>query len=186
MDEIKRINRRLEHRGRIVDFYCDTMVLPDGKEVEWDFICHRGAAAIVPVDADGRIIMVRQYRNAIERYTLEIPAGARNEEEDLKVTAMRELEEETGYHTDDAELLVDLFSTVAFCNERIAIYYTDKITFARKQLDEDEYVETERYTLDELIGMIYVGEIMDSKTVAGILAYKVKKTDVTYEPLLYK
>lgn len=178
MEDFKRIDRKLEHSGKIVDFYSDTIVLPDGKTTVWDFIEHKGAAAIVPVDEDGRIIMVKQYRNSIDRYTLEIPAGARNPGEDLKITAMRELEEETGYHTDDSELLIDLYTTAAFCNERIAIYYTEQLIPAKKHLDEDEYVEVERCTLEELIDKIFKGEIMDAKTIAAILAYKVKKQHI--------
>lgn len=176
VDEYKRIDRKLEHKGIIVDFYSDTMQLPDGREAIWDFIDHKGAAAIVPVDKDGNIIMVKQYRNAVEQYTLEIPAGSRDKDEDYKITAMRELEEETGWHTDDAKLLINLYTTVALCNEKIAIYYTEDLILSKKHLDEDEYVETESYTLNELVDMIFCGKIVDAKTIAAILAYKVKKS----------
>ena len=75
MEEIKRISRDLVAHGAIIDYYQDTMQIPNGHVARWDFIKHKGAAAVVPVDDQGRIIMVRQYRNALERYTLEIPAG---------------------------------------------------------------------------------------------------------------
>ena len=75
MEEIKRISRDLVAHGAIIDYYQDTMQIPNGHIAKWDFIKHKGAAAVVPVDDQGRIIMVRQYRNALERYTLEIPAG---------------------------------------------------------------------------------------------------------------
>ena len=175
MMDYQRINRRLEHKGRIVDVYTDTMKLPDGREAEWDYIDHKGASAIVPVDSDGKIIMVRQYRNAPERYTLEIPAGGLNRGEDRALAAMRELEEETGYRTEKVNHLLDLYTTVAFCNELISIYYTEDLVPSKQHLDEDEYVEVERYTLEELVAMILNGTIQDAKTISAILAYQAMK-----------
>ena len=92
-DEIRRIDRTLVHKGKIIDYYVDTMELPDGKQVEWDFIQHNGAAAVIPVTEDGRILMVSQYRNALERYTLEIPAGGLNPGEATDLAAARELDD---------------------------------------------------------------------------------------------
>ncbi len=172
MAEYERIGRKLIHKGKIVDFYEDTMKLPDGRTAEWDFIMHKGAAAIVPVDKDGKIVMVRQYRNACERYTLEIPAGGLNPEEDRKVAAARELEEETGYKAENVKHLLDLYTTVAFCNELISIYYTEEIYPSKQHLDEDEFVEVERHSVEDLVQMILNGTIQDAKTIAAILAYK--------------
>ena len=114
--QIKRLNRELLKQGAILDIYKDTMQLPNGKIEEWDFISHRkGAAAVVPVRADGKVLMVRQYRNAIERMTLEIPAGSRDSKtEDTKVCAARELEEETGYCSNNLTFLISLKTTVDF------------------------------------------------------------------------
>ncbi|MDK2808441.1 MAG: ADP-ribose pyrophosphatase [Clostridiales bacterium] len=175
MDTIQRIERKLIHKGAIVSFYEDTMRLPDGRCAKWDYLEHKGAAAIVAVDLEGKILMVRQYRGAVEKNTLEIPAGGRNEGEDFKVCAIRELEEETGFATKDAELLLELFTTVAFCDEKIAIYMTEDIVPSKQNLDEDEYVTIERYTLEELVNMILSGTIQDAKTISAILAYKAKK-----------
>jgi ADP-ribose pyrophosphatase len=174
MSEYKRVNRELQHKGVIVDFYNDTMQLPNGKLAVWDFINHKGAAAIVPVDKDGKIIMVRQYRNAVEEYTLEIPAGGLNAGEDMKTCATRELEEETGYRSTKVEHLIDLYTTVAFCNEKIGIYYTQELIPSKQNLDEDEFVNVERYSLDELVQFIFDGKICDGKTISAILAYKTK------------
>lgn len=174
MEEYKRINRRLEHKGKIVDFYTDTMQLPNGRTAEWDYIHHKGAAAIVPVAENGDIIMVRQYRNAPGRYTLEIPAGGLNENEDRKLAAARELEEETGYKAGKVEHLIDLYTTVAFCNELISIYYTTELTPSKQHMDEDEFVDVERHSLNDLVEMILNGTIQDAKTIAAILAYKSK------------
>lgn len=174
MDDYKRINRKLEHKGKIVDFYTDTMLLPDGRTAEWDYIHHKGAAAIVPVAENGDIIMVRQYRNAPERYTLEIPAGGLNENEDPMVAAARELEEETGFKAGKVEHLLDLYTTVAFCNELISIYYTNELIPSKQHMDEDEFVDVERHSLEALVSMILEGKIQDAKTIAAILAYKSK------------
>lgn len=174
MDEIKRIKRELVHEGVIIDVYTDYMQIPNGNTAKWDFIGHKGAAAIVPVDQDGNIIMVRQYRNAIEKNTLEIPAGGLNPGEDMKTCATRELEEETGYRSEHVEHLIDLYTTVAFCNEKIGIYYTKDLIPSHQHLDEDEYVSIETHTLEELVKMIFDGVIEDGKTIAAILAYKAK------------
>lgn len=175
MDDIKRINRELKHKGAIVDFYSDTMLLPNGHTAEWDFIYHKGAAAVVPVRDDGKILMVRQYRNALERDTLEIPAGAVNFVEEPKIEcAARELEEETGYRSENLELLINVNTTVAFCNEFIGIFVARDLIPSKQHLDEDEFLNVEAYDLDELIGMILRQEITDSKTMAALMAYKVK------------
>ena len=175
-DEVRRIGRELIHKGTILEYYVDTMELPDGKQAKWDFIKHNGAAAVVPVMADGRILMVSQYRNALERYTLEIPAGGLNpgESVDTSLAAARELEEETGYASEDLELLLSLHTTVAFCNEKIDIYVAKILVRTQQHLDEDEYLRVEAYTLTELQEMVLDRRIQDSKTIAALMAYKVK------------
>lgn len=128
----------------------------------------------MPVTEDGKILMVRQYRNALERYTLEIPAGGLNPGENTDVAAARELEEETGYASDDLELLISLRTTVAFCNEKIDIYVAKNLVKTHQHLDEDEFLNVEAYSLKELEDKIFRQEIEDSKTIAALMAYKVK------------
>lgn len=174
MDQkIKRINRELKFQGAILDFYTDTMELPDGKQEKWDFVSHRmGAAAVVPVLEDGRILMVRQYRNALDRETLEIPAGARNSKsEDTRICAARELEEETGYRSENLQKILSLKTTVAFCDEFIDVYLARDLKPGKQHLDEGEFINIEAYSLEELCQMISDGKLQDSKTVSGILAY---------------
>lgn len=175
MEEFKRLSRDLVAHGAILDYYQDTIQIPNGNIAKWDFIKHNGAAAVVPVDEKGRLIMVRQYRNALDRYTLEIPAGGlQSPEEPTKDAAARELSEETGYTSEHLELLISIRTTVAFCNEKIDIYVADQLVPGAQHLDEDEYVQVAAYTVEELTAKIYAGEIQDSKTVAAILAYKDK------------
>ncbi|MCM1046737.1 MAG: NUDIX hydrolase [Candidatus Gastranaerophilales bacterium] len=176
MEEIKRIKRDLVANGVILDYYQDTMQIPNGNVVKWDLIDHKGAAAVVAVREDGKLLMVRQYRNALERETIEIPAGGLNgREEPTDVAAMRELQEETGYVCDKVELLNSIYTTVAFCNEKIDIYLARGLKHPGSQhLDEDEYINVEAYTVEELKQMIFDCKIQDSKTICGILTYAAK------------
>ena len=170
---IKRLNRELIRRGAILNIYKDTMRLPNGEIEEWDYIEHRmGAAAVVAVPEPGKVLMVHQYRPALERMTLEIPAGSRDSvTEDTKVCAARELEEETGYRAGKLTKLLSLKTTVAFCNEFIDVYLAEELTKTQQHLDEDEFVEVESYTIEELKDMVLTQKIQDSKTVAAIMAY---------------
>lgn len=175
MAEYERLNRELIHKGAIIDYYQDTIRIPNGNIAKWDFIKHKGAAAVVAVKEDGKLLMVRQYRNALDRETLEIPAGGLNgEEEPTDVAAARELEEETGYAAGKMELLLSLRTTVAFCNEKIDVYVATDLKRSKQHLDEDEYLDVEAHDVEELLQMIYDCKIQDSKTVAAILAYKNK------------
>ena len=172
MEEYKRIKRELVAKGAIIDYYQDTMLIPNGNVAKWDFIDHKGAAAVVAVREDGKLLMVRQYRNALERETLEIPAGGLNgREEPTDQAAIRELEEETGYTCDHVELLVSIYTTVAFCNEKIDIYLARDLRPGHQHLDEDEYLNVEAYDLEELKRMVYEGKLQDSKTVCAIMTY---------------
>ncbi len=171
-EEFKRLNRELIYKGSIIDYYKDTIQVPNGNIVKWDFIGHKGAAAVVAVREDGKLLMVRQYRNALDRYTLELPAGGLNgADEPTEKAAARELEEETGYRCKSMELLIRIRTTVAFCNEKIDIYVARDLTPTQQHLDEDEFIHVEAYSVEELKEMIYTGKIEDSKTISGILAY---------------
>jgi len=174
MQHINRINRELKYSGTLFEVYSDTISIPNGNIAHWDFIKHKGAAAVIPITDDGKVVMVRQYRNALDRETLEIPAGGLNPDEPTRDAAARELEEETGYRSNDLELLITVATTVAFCNEKIDIYLARNLIQSKQNLDEDEFVEVEEYTVDELADMIYAGKINDSKTIAAIMAYKDK------------
>ena len=179
--EFKRIDRKLVYKGHIIDFYEDTVEVPNGNIVKWDFIGHKGAAAVVPVLDDGRILLVRQFRNAIDRYTWEVPAGGRNvlEDgtiEDYKLTAFRELEEETGYRTEMENLtfLVNLKMAIAYCEEQIDVYVAKALKPSKQHLDEDEFINVKAFSLAEIEQKIFAGEIQDAKTISCIMTYKAK------------
>ncbi len=172
---MKRINRKLKYQGSIIPVYSDTIELPNGKLVEWDYIDHLGAAAVIPVLDDGRILLVKQFRNTLDRITLEIPAGKKDVRDEPGIEcAARELEEETGYASDSLEWLINVCSWVAFTNEKIEIFVARNLTKTRQNLDEDEFVDVEAYTMEELRDKILDGTIEDAKTIAGLLAYESK------------
>jgi len=173
--EFKRLKRELVYKGSIIDFYKDTVQVPNGNIVKWDFIGHQGAVAVVPVTKEGKILMVVQYRNALDRDTLEIPAGGLNGmEEPPMIAAARELEEETGYRATKLEHLITIRTTVAFCYEKIDIYIATDLQKTAQNLDEDEFIQVKEYTVDELVTMILNGTIEDSKTISAIMCYKDK------------
>ncbi len=176
MEHVVVEKRNLIHEGAIVDVYQDEMLLPNGSRETWDYIEHRmGAACVLPVLDNGKIVMVKQYRHALDRYTLEVPAGSRDSKtEDTMICAKRELEEETGYQSDNITFLLSLKTTVAFCNESIDVYLATDLKPGKQHLDEAEDINVYEYELDELLDMIYAGKLQDSKTVSAILAYAVK------------
>ena len=167
-NSVIRLKRQLRYQGTILKIYEDT-VLANGHEAHWDFIHHDGAAAVLPVADDGKILMVRQYRNALDRDTLEIPAGKLDEPDEPKIEcAYRELEEETGYRTENMEYLMSVNTTVAFCDEAIDIFVARNLIPSKQHLDEEEW------ELPDLLELIYSGKMTDAKTVAAITAYAVK------------
>ena len=174
-EDVKRMGRELAYQGTVLKVYKDHMKFYNGNTEDWDFIHHDGAAAVIPVMDDGKILMVKQYRNALERDTLEIPAGKLDDpDEEGIVCASRELKEETGYSSDDLEWLLTIRTTVAFCDERIEVFVARNLIPGEQHLDEDEFVDVKAYKLEELKGMIFEGKIQDSKTMAAILAYESK------------
>ena len=173
--KLKRLKRELASRGKVLEFYRDTMELPDGKTEKWDFVHHTkgGGACVVPVLPDERILMIHQYRPMNDRETTELPAGAFDADDpDFAVTASRELEEETGYRCGKIRRLVRLDTAVAWCDERVEVYLAEDLEKVGSQkLDEAEEIRVEAIPVEELKRRSFAGEIRDAKTVAGILAY---------------
>ena len=170
--EIRRVKRELAYEGTVLKVYKDYMEFENGGSEVWDYIHHNGAAAVLPVLDDGRVLLVSQYRSSVDRDTLEIPAGKLDYiEEPMIACAGRELEEETGYKSDNLERLLTIRTTVALCNEKIDIYVAKDLKPSRQHLDEGEYVTVSAYTIEELKAKIFAGEIEDSKTIAAVFAY---------------
>lgn len=156
-------------RGLIFDVNRIHVTLPNGHESARDVIRHPGAVAVVALTDDGRICVVRQYRAALGRVTVEIPAGKLDPGEDPLACAKRELHEETGLVAERMAFLTSLATTPGFTDERIHLYMATGLSFGPANPDEDEFLNVDLVPLDELIDAVLDGRIEDSKTVCGAL-----------------
>ncbi|MBR1628638.1 MAG: NUDIX hydrolase [Lachnospiraceae bacterium] len=174
MGHVKVKKRDLMYAGTVIDVYKDVVVLPGGGFETWDYVEHRtGAAAVVPVVEKDKLLLVKQYRPSLKRYTWELPAGGRSPEEDFEATAKRELLEETGYDSNEFTHLMTLQTTPGYCNEKIEIYLaSDCYRVSEQSLDEAEDIEIKEWDVEVLLEMIYSGKLQDAKTVAGVTAYR--------------
>ena len=168
---LKRLDRQTVCKGAVLDFCRDTVELPDGRQEKWDFVHHRGGggACVVPVLPDGRILMIRQYRPAIGRETLELPAGGREDGESPARTAARELREETGYTAEEWIPLGDFHPAPAYSDEYISMYMARRLHAGRQALDADEFLDVIRIPLTELVEDVMAGRISDAKTQTAVL-----------------
>jgi ADP-ribose pyrophosphatase len=167
----------LLHRGRFLEFRVDTVERADGRRARRDIAVHPGAVAILAVDPEGRLLLVRQYRHPAGQALLEIPAGTLDRDpasgatEDPDVAARRELEEETGYRAAGWERLADFWTAPGFATERIFLYLATDLAPAgpdRLAPDEDEQLELVRIPWREAVGAAERGEIRDAKSLIGI------------------
>ena len=168
MDETILYTQRL-YDGRIIKLDLHEVRLPDGNHSKREVVTHPGAAAIVAVDADGKILLVRQFRIASGRILREIPAGTLNADEPPAQCAARELQEETGYKPGKLEPLTGFYPAPGYTTEFIHIYLATDLHESRLAADSDEFIEVDRVTLTEAIDMITRGEIEDGKTIIGLM-----------------
>ena len=155
--------------GRIFDVDRLKVELADGREAQRDVVRHPGAVAIVALTEDGRICLVRQYRTALDRVTVEIPAGKLSPGEDPLDCAIRELAEETGMVAEKMAFLTTIATGVGFCDELIHIYMATGLSFAESHPDDDEFINVDLVPLNELIDAVLDGKVEDAKTVVGAL-----------------
>ena len=171
------VERRLIHRGRYLEFRVDTIERADGSRGTRDVVGHPGAIAVLALDDDGRLLLVRQWRIPAERAMLEIPAGTLDVHdgvtEDPDVAARRELEEETGSRAGSWRKLAEFWTAPGFASELMHLYLATGLTSAagddRLTPDEDERLELSRVTVDEALTLVDRGEISDAKTILGVL-----------------
>ena len=166
----KRISREEIFKGVAMHLVRDEIMLPDGSKSVREISLHNGAAAVLPLLPDGRVIMVRQYRYAHERVMLEIPAGKLDTPDEPHLEgARRELLEETGAVAEKYTYLGSIAPSPALLNEVIHIYLAEGISIGESHPDEGEFLNVEYYSLEELYQMVMRGEITDSKTQIAIL-----------------
>lgn len=164
----RKLSSEMKFDGKLIKVTYDIAEV-NGKEAWREVVHHPGASAIVAIDEDNRIIMEKQFRYALNDYLLEIPAGKLDAGEDPLVCAKRELEEETGIIASEWISLGTIATSPGFCNEVIYLYVAKGLSKGEIHWDEDEYVEVERYTFDELLQRISEEKIKDSKTLSALL-----------------
>ena len=163
-----KLSSELKFDGKLIKVTYDIADV-NGKEAWREVVHHPGASAVVAIDEDNRIIMEKQFRYALNDYLLEIPAGKLDAGEDPLVCAKRELEEETGIVASEWISLGTIATSPGFCNEVIHLYVAKGLSKGEIHWDEDEYVEVERYTFDELLQRIKEEKIKDSKSLSALL-----------------
>jgi len=167
-----KLSEELLYNGRILDLARETHQMPDGREARFEIVQHPGGAAALPILPDGRLILIRQFRPAIEDYLIEIPAGRLETGEDGATCVARELQEEIGYKPGKLEPLGNIYSSVGFCNELIYIYLARDLQPVAQALEPDEFIELKIMTLDEALALVKSGELCDAKTKVALLQYK--------------
>jgi len=169
MDNGECLESRSVYDGRVVRLSVDRVRLPNGKVTELEMIRHQGAAAVVPIDGEGNVLLVRQYRYAAAGWLLEIPAGKLDAGEPPEECAVREVEEETGFKPGKLIPMGWIFTTPGFTDERIWLYLAVDLLPAKQNLQEHEVLTVERMPLDAAVDLAASGEIRDAKSVCGLL-----------------
>ncbi len=159
------------YKGKVLSIERDKITVPNGSTTVRETVVRGNAVGIVPIDENGDIIFVRQYRHAAKDMVLEIPAGMIENGEDPVESAKRELEEETGYVCEKPLFVNDVYMSVGVCTEKLYFYIAENLTEGMPNPDPDEFLEIERHSLNDAVEMIFSGKINDVKTMAGILAY---------------
>lgn len=172
--EEKTIATKPIYDGKIISLQVDDVRLPDGNEAKREIVKHPGAVAVIPVTSEGKIILVKQYRKALERTLVEIPAGRIEPGEDPMLTATRELEEETGFGTKDIAYLQSFATSPGFADEIIHLYVAKGLFPIESPAagDEDEFIERLEITIEEAEEMVASGDIYDAKTAFAIIYAK--------------
>ncbi len=162
------------YKGKIFDIRFDTIREGD-VEYKREIVVHKGSAVIVPVFDDGTVAFVRQYRHAVGKYLLEIPAGSLEKGEDPKTCAIRELEEEVGVTAKNIELLTEFYVSPGFLTEKMYVFLATGLTETKQNLEIDELIEIERLTFPQALAMIRDGQIEDAKSIIGITTAAARK-----------
>ncbi|MFC3882803.1 NUDIX domain-containing protein [Bacillus songklensis] len=162
--------------GRVINLYHEEVLLPNGKTSTREIVKHPGAVAIIALTEDYKILMVRQYRKAMERILVEIPAGKLEKGEKPEVTAKRELEEETGYTCSSLDHLISFYTSPGFADELVHLYVATGLEKmeVKAELDEDEFIDVLEVTLEEALAFIQDQQIYDAKTAYAVQYLQLK------------
>lgn len=164
-------------KGRVISLKVDDVKLPNGEVAKREIVNHPGAVAIIAVTEDNKLLLVEQYRKALERSIIEIPAGKLEPGEEPADTARRELEEETGYRCGELTYIQTFATSPGFADEVIHLFLARDLTLLEESapLDEDEFVELMAVTVEEAEQMMADGRIYDAKTAFAVLWMKLQK-----------
>lgn len=170
-DDVRRTGRREIYSGRVFDVAVERFRdEAEQREFDIEVVEHNGGAAMLPVEADGTVVLIRQWRYPLDRFCIEIPAGRIEPGDDPEATARRELEEEAGLVAGRVEPLGSILPAPGYCTERVWIYLGRDLTHVPQRLEEDEKVEVIRMSLDDALSLVASGGIDDAKTVVALLA----------------
>ena len=170
MAESEVLSTRRVHDGKILKLSVEEVRLPNARLVTLEIVHHPGAAAVVPIDDEGRVVLVRQYRHATHSWLLEVPAGKLDHAgESPEDCARREVEEETGYRAEHLESLGWIWVTPGYSDEKIWLYLARKLTPTERALQPDEVLTVETWPLGEAVRRAESGEIVDAKSVCALL-----------------
>ncbi|MCK5689128.1 NUDIX hydrolase [Myxococcota bacterium] len=169
MKNIQELSCTPLYDGKLAKLNLHEVELPNGSIAKLEIIDHPGASAVVPVDGDGNVLMVRQYRHAAEDYLLEVPAGKLEADEDPALCATREMEEEIGYRATEVIALGHILPTPGYSNEKIWLFLARGLEATQQNLDEHEVLSVQTIPLKEAKEMALDGNITDAKTIAALL-----------------
>lgn len=158
-----------EYRGRNFNVRRVEIRLPDGRKSSFDIMDHNGSAIMIPLDVDGNLIFVRQYRHAVEKEILEFPAGAREADEPYEDCAAREMREETGLEAGKLQKLGEFYLAPGYSTEFMAVFLATDLKENPLKADDDEFLEVEKVPLKRAIEMAENGEILDAKSLAALM-----------------
>ncbi len=171
MKIVSKISEENIYQGRILDLARESHRMPDQREARFEIVQHPGGAAALPILADGKVILIHQFRPAAQDFVWEIPAGRLEAGETRADCVGRELVEEIGYRAGKTDELGYIYSSVGFCNEKIYLYLARDLTQSEKALEPDEFIEPRAMDLQQALQMIETGEIVDAKTQIALLRY---------------
>lgn len=165
--------RKYLRKGRIINLRLDTIRIGDVDRT-FEIVEHPGAVAMIPITADGKILLVRQWRRAIEKIILEIPAGTLEKDEEPAVCAQRELQEEIGFYAHKLTHLGGFYTAPGFCSEYIHLYLAENLEKKALEADEDEGIDVVAMTLQEALHKVKTNEINDAKTILALCRYQLE------------
>ncbi|NTV36677.1 MAG: NUDIX hydrolase [Anaerolineaceae bacterium] len=163
------ISREIKYQGRAFSVEDIKLQLPDGNESVFNLVRHTGSVSIVPVDSEGNLLFVRQYRLGSETELLELPAGTKSPDEDPLECACREIREETGMAAKTMKLLGDIYLAPGYSSERMYVFLATDLYFDPLEADADEFLAIEKISIKTAYEMAENGDIHDSKSLAALL-----------------